>query len=197
MAIREGATEQTFLSQKTYLTMYVDGDSIVNGQPLRRIQYYETDFSPRLKNRFNKETNYNGNPITVELQEFISGAEEDIVPDDSGDYYLKVVEAGAGRPHNHFLKVGEVANIHNVLYALNKYTEGAVNITYTDSSLTIQSPYEGQYMTMASGQQGMLVKDSIQPLQLRSRYIIGNQALVFPKPVIKGKFDIVKKIRTA
>jgi len=28
---------------------------------------------------------------------------------------------------------------------------------------------------------------------LRSRYIIGNQAIVFPKPVIKGEFDIVKK----
>jgi hypothetical protein len=31
-----------------------------------------------------------------------------------------------------------------------------------------------------------LVKDSIQTLVLRSRYIIGNQAIVFPKPVIKG-----------
>jgi hypothetical protein len=50
-------------------------------------------------------------------------------------------------------------------------------------------------MTMASGVQGRLVKDSIQPLVLRSRYIIGNQAVVFPKPVIKGVFDVVKKSR--
>ena len=91
------------------------------------------------------------------------------------------------------LKLGQVSSIHNVLYALNKPTDGAINITYSEDNLTIQSPYEGEYMTMATGFQGQLVKDSIQPLALRSRYIIGNQAIVFPKPVVKGAFDIVKK----
>ncbi len=193
MAIREGATENAFLSQKTYLTVYVDGDYIVDGQPQRRVHQYETDFSPRLKNKFKRTTDYNNQPITIELEEFIAGAEEDIVPDESGENYLKVVEAGAAGPHNHFLKEGQVQSIHNVLYALNKPTEGAINITYTDSTLTIQSPFEGEYMTMATRAQGRLVKDSVQPLILRSRYIIGNQSLVFPKPVIKGVFDVVKK----
>ncbi|MBT8273590.1 MAG: cytochrome c biogenesis protein ResB, partial [Bacteroidia bacterium] len=78
-------------------------------------------------------------------------------------------------------------------YTLNKPTHGAVNIVFTDSTLTIQSPFEGEYMTMATGARGTLVKDSIQPLILRSQYIIGNNTLVFPKPVIKGKFKIIKK----
>lgn len=193
MAIREGATENTFLSQKTYLTVYIDGDYVVDGQQQRRIQQYETDFSHRLNNKFVRSTDYNGQPVTIELEEFIHGAEEDIVPDDSGENYLKMVEAGLGMPHNHFLKEGQVQSIHNVLYALNKPTEGAVNITFTDSTLTIQSPFEGEYLTMATQAQGKLVKDSIQPLALRSRYVIGNQTLVFPKPVIKGVFDVVKK----
>ncbi len=193
MAIREGATESSILSHKTYLTMYVDGDSVVNGNTMRRIQHFETDFSPRLNNRFKVKTDYFKEPITIELTDFIAGAEEDIVPDDNGEYYLKIVEAAAGQPHNHFLKVGQVQNIHNVLYALNAPTDGAVNITFTDSTLTIQSPFEGNYMIMATQQQGILVKDSVQPLQLRSRYQIGNQVLVFPKPVIKGRFDVVKK----
>ena len=108
---------------------------------------------------------------------------------------MKLVEAGSGAPHNHFLKLGQVSNIHNILYALNKPTPGAVNISYSNetNALTIQSPFEGEYMTMATGQQGLLIKDSIQPLVLRSRYIIGNQAIVFPKPVVKGVFDVVKK----
>jgi len=193
MAIREGATENVFLSQKTYLTMYVDGDSIINEMPMRRIQHFDTDFSKRLNNKFKKNTNYFGEPIQIELDQFIAGAEEDIVPDPDGENYLKIVEASAAGPHNHFLKEGQVQSIHNVLFALNAPTEGAINITNTDSTLTIQSPFEGDYMTMATRAQGKLVKDSIQPLILRSRYIIGSQALVFPKPVIKGKFDIVKK----
>ena len=193
MAIREGATESTFLSQKTYVTTYIDGDYMVNGQAQRRVRHDEVDFSGRLNNKFSYSTDYNGQPVEVELVDFIAGAEEDIIPDESGENYLKIVEAGAGAPHNHFLKEGQVQSIHNVLYTLNKPTEGAVNVIFKDSTLTIQSPYEGEFMTMATGQQGRLVKDSIQPLILRSRYIIGNQTLVFPKPVIKGKFDIVKK----
>ncbi len=193
MAIREGATENVFLSQKTYLTAYIDGDYIVDGQQQRRVHEYETDFSHRLNNNFKESTDYNGQPVTIELEEFILGAEQDVVPDDSGENYLKIVEAGMGGSHNHFLKEGQVQSIHNVLYALNKPTDGAINITHTDSSLTIQSPFEGEYLTMATQAKGKLVKDSLQPLVLRSRYIIGNQTLVFPKPVVKGVFDVVKK----
>jgi cytochrome c-type biogenesis protein CcsB len=193
MSIREGATENTFLSEKTYLTTYIDGDFEINGQLQRRVHEDVVDFSPRLTNDYHLKTSYSTTPISIELVDFIAGAEEDIIPADVGDYYLKIVEAGDGTPHNHFLKLGQVSSIHNVLYALNKPTDGAINITYSDTDLTIQSPYEGEYMTMASGTQGRLIKDSIQPLMLRSRYIIGNQAIVFPKPVIKGQFDIVKK----
>ena len=189
MSIREGDTENKFLSSNVYLTTYIDGDYIVDGQAQRLVRNDKVDFSPRLDNKLKFKTSYNKKPVTIELEEFIVGAEEDIVPDDSGEYYLKIVEAG----HNHFLKAGGIENIHNVLYTLNKPTEGAVNITFTDSTLTIQSPFEGQYMTMSTGQRGLLIKDSIQPLILRSRYIIGEQGLVFPKPVIKGKFDVVKK----
>ena len=58
----------------------------------------------------------------------------------------------------------------------------------------IESPFDGvKYMTMATRATGKLTKDSLQPLVLRSRYQIGNLSMVFPKPVIKGDFDIVKK----
>ena len=193
MAIREGAIENTFLSQKTYLTTYIDGDYKINGEFQRLVRNDDVDFSPRLENNYSFSTKYGNTPVVVELIDFISGAEEDIIPDETGEYYLKLVEAGSGAPHNHFLKVGEVSSIHNVLYALNKPTPGAINLTFSDEGLTIQSPFEGEYMTMATGAQEQLVKDSIQPLVLRSRYIIGNQAIVFPKPVIKGVFDVVKK----
>ncbi|MEL0456633.1 cytochrome c biogenesis protein CcsA [Flavobacteriaceae bacterium SZ-1-7] len=193
MAIREGATEDTFLSQKTYITTYIDGDYLIDGVPQRLPIESEVDFSGRLENEFKIETKYNQQSVTIELEKFIVGAEEDIIPDETGEEYLKVVEAGQSGPHNHFLKVGEVSSIHNVLFALNKPTNGAINITYQGDSLSIDSPFEGEYMTMATMTQGKLVKDSLQPLYLRSRYVIGNMQLVFPKPVVKGHFDIVQK----
>jgi cytochrome c-type biogenesis protein CcsB len=193
MAIREGATENKFLSQKNYLTTYIDGDFVVDGVPQRRVRYDEVDFSPRLNNKLRFSTDYNDQPVNVELDEIIFGAEEDIVPDENGEYMFKIVEAQSGRQHNHYLKSGTVTNIHGMLYALNRQTEGAVNITHTDDTLTINSPFAGQYMVMATKERGVLFEDSIQPLRLRSQYVIGNQTVVFPKPVMKSRFDVVKK----
>ncbi|OBX23154.1 cytochrome c biogenesis protein CcsA [Gelidibacter algens] len=193
MAIREGESENQFLSQKTFVTAYIDGDFMVDGMAQRKIIEREVDFSYRLDNEFKVEADYNNVPVTIELEKFIKGAETDVIPDESGESYLKLVEAGEGQPHNHFLKSGEVQNLHNVLVALDKPTPGAINITSTPGGLTIESPYEGTYMTMATRATGTLVKDSIQPLVLRSRYVIGNMAMVFPKPMVKGVFDVVKK----
>ncbi|MFC0604223.1 cytochrome c biogenesis protein CcsA [Winogradskyella pulchriflava] len=195
MNIREGETESQFRSQKTYISGRILGDYQINGQLQQRNIMEEVDFSPRLDNDFKETYSYGDAEVTLELKKFIKGAEKDIVPHDNGENYLKIVEAGDGRPHNHFLKEGQVSNLHNVLISLNKEQEGAINITNTEDGLFIKSPYEGEYMTMATGTTGKLVKDSLQPLALRSRYIIGNMQLVFPKPVVKGVFDIVQKPR--
>ena len=194
MSIREGETENSFISEKTYVKIYIDGEYAIDGITQRRAIEEAVDFSPRLNNKFSINTSYDDKKINIELVDFIQGAEKDIIPDINGEEYLKIVEAGDGVPHNHFLKMGEVQSLHNVLYALNKPTKGAVNITYTDNAeLFIESPFEGEYLIMASGTNGILEKDKKQVLNLRSRYLIGNQAIVFPKNVVKGVFDIVQK----
>lgn len=193
MAIREGATENTFLSRNTYITAYVDGDYKVNGVDQQRYVEVETDFSKRLDNDFSISTSYGDQNIDIELEKFIVGAEEDIIPNEIGEEYLKIVESGVNGPHNHYLKVGQQANIHNVIFTLNNPAKGAINLLYKGDSLSIDSPFEGTYMTMATRAQGTLVKDSIQPLKLRSLYTIGNMQMVFPKPVVKGTFDVVQK----
>ncbi|MDT0557623.1 cytochrome c biogenesis protein CcsA [Ichthyenterobacterium sp. W332] len=193
MAIREGASENKFLSTDTYVTVYVDGDYRIDGVPQRLSLTEKVDFSPRLDNDFEINVNYNKQPVSIKLKNFISGAEEDIIPDASGEQYLKVVESAGNQGHNHFLKLGEVQSLHNTLVSLNKPTPGAINIFYDNGKLSMQSPFEGEYFQMATGNTGAVVKDSIQPLMLRSRYLIGNMQMVFPDPVTKGVFGVVKK----
>ncbi|MFD0836613.1 cytochrome c biogenesis protein CcsA [Mariniflexile aquimaris] len=193
IAIREGATENRFLSQKTYITAYIDGDYLIDGVPQRLPLEREVDFSARLNNRFKIKTKYNQQPVTIELEKFIEGAEEAIIPDENGSAYLKIVEAGGDGRHTHYLKDGEIKSFHGTLISLNNPTNGAINIMHKDNAFTIQSPFEGEYMTMATMAEGKLVKDSIQPLILRSRYIIGNMQMVFPEPLVKGEFGIVQK----
>ena len=195
MPIREGATESRFYSQKTYILGRIIGDYKIDGVLQQRRIEKEVDFSERLDNEFNEVFDYGEEEVTIELEKFIQGAEKDIVPDDNGESYLKIVESAGGAPHNHFLKEGELQSIHGVLVSLNKPTDGAINITNDSLGLNIESPFEGEFLQMATGNTGRLAKDSIQPLMLRSRYVIGNMQIVFPKPVVKGKFDIVKKAK--
>jgi cytochrome c-type biogenesis protein CcsB len=193
MPIREGDTESQMLSLKTYIKGRIVGEFKIN-EELQQYNFEEhVDFSPRLENAFSETYTYGDNPLTIRLKEFIPGAEKDIIPDENGESYLKMVEAGDGQPHNHFLKEGEVQSIHNILFTLNKFQEGAINITNTDEGIFIDSPYDAEYLTMATMKSGRLLKDSLQPLVLRSRYIIENLQMVFPKPVVKGEFGIVKK----
>ena len=193
MSIREGESQNKFLSSKTYVTTYVDGNYMVNGQAQRRILESEVDFSYRLNNRFKVKADYNEQPFTIELEKFILNAEERVVPDDSGAEYFKIVEAGQGGRHDHYLKSGQIQSIHNVLFTLNKPTKGAVNITSKNGELFIESPFEGEYMQMATQTTSPILKDSIQPFNLRSLYTIGSMRFVAPDPIFKGKYDMVAK----
>jgi hypothetical protein len=88
---------------------------------------------------------------------------------------MKLVEAGDDGRDEHFLKEGEVQNIHNVLFSLNKPTDGAINIVTSGDGYTIQTPFEGNFMRMADKLQGEVTKDIVQPLMMRSLYSIGEE----------------------
>ncbi|MDG5493169.1 cytochrome c biogenesis protein CcsA [Psychroserpens sp. SPM9] len=193
MPIREGETENTFLTRDIYLTAFIDGDLVVNGQQQRRVIQERVDFSERLDNDLELHTEYNGTPVSIKVKQFVKDAELDIIADDAGESYLKLVEAGDEASHSHYIKDGDDELIHNVVFTLNNPKKGAINITTEGDKLFIESPFGGDYLTMATQASGTLVKDSIQPLMLRSRYQIGNMAMVFPKPVVKGTFGVVKK----
>ncbi|WP_417886916.1 cytochrome c biogenesis protein CcsA [Zunongwangia sp.] len=191
MPIIEGQTTNKFLSQKTFFTFFIDGE--IDGQPRRRILQEPVLFGPGIENNYSLNTDYNEQPIHFELTDFIFGAEEKLVKDESGDNYLKIVEAGGGQRHEHYLKEGEVSNIHNVLFALNKPTEGAINIGVNKAGeYTIKSPFGASYMRMADRMQGQLVADTTQNLMLRSLYTMGEMQFVIPDPLVKGNYKVVE-----
>lgn len=190
MPIREGNTENVFYSDKTYLTVYVDGE--IDNEPKRKI--LEDDIlvtSEAIKSNLPWNSDFNGQPFTISYVGFIDGAKEGLVEDSNGKEYLKIVEAGDGQRHEHYLESGEVSSIHNVLFSLNKMTEGAINIIESDGNYQIKSPFEGQFMRMADQLQGELLKDSLQTLQLRSLYTTAGMQFVIPEPIIKGSYGVI------
>lgn len=187
MPIREGASENQIFSDKTFLTVFADGE--YKGEMKRRVFEKQVLLSPATNNNFSISEKFADTPFEVEYENFIMGASEYIKPDPKGILYLKIVEAGDGGRHEHFLQEGEVQNIHNVLFSLNKYTDGAININTTGSAYTIQTPFEGNFMRMADKLEGKVTKDAAQPLMMRSLYSIGEMRFVFPDSAVKGIVD--------
>ncbi len=194
MPIREGATSRQFFSDKSYLTFFVDGQ--YKGELKRRIFEKSLLLSPAVyppfaSNYFSISEDFDKTPFKISYKDFIFDAKDTIKASKNGKIYLKMVESGGGSRHEHYLKEGNIQNIHNVLFALNKPTKGAINITITDNETIIDAPFEGQFMRMADKFQGKVVKDLAQPLMFRSLYNVGGAQFVFPDQPIKGIKDVV------
>ena len=183
MSIPEGQSENQIFSEKTFLNVFVDGD--YKGEMKRRVKEKELLLSPAVNNNFSISDKFGDIPYEVVFKEFVMNAKETIKEDANGTTYLKMVESGGGSRHEHFLKEGEVQNIHNVLFAFNKKTAGAVNVTKTGDTYTLEAPFGGEYMRMADKMRGIVVKDSVQNLMFRSLYNVGGAQFVFPDPAIK------------
>jgi cytochrome c-type biogenesis protein CcsB len=185
MPIREGASENRFYSDKTFLTVNVDGQ--YQGELKRRVFEEPVLFSAATNNSFSLSDNFDKTHFDIKLKSFIMGAKETIKEDKNGVVLFKLVESGGGTRHEHFLKEGKIENINNILFSLNKYTKGAVNINTTvEGAYTISTPFEGNFMRMADKLQGKVTKDSVQPLMMRSLYNVGGIQFVFPEPAKKG-----------
>ncbi len=167
MPIREGETEKVFYSDKTYFTAHVDGK--IEGEPRRKILEDNLIVTAEdIQSNLPWKEDFNGQEFTIAYKGFIEGAKEGLIPAEDGTSFLKVVEAGDGQRHEHYLEENKVTSIHGVLFALNKPTKGAINISTLASGYQIDSPFDGTFMRMADQLQGKLVKDTIQPLMLRS-----------------------------
>ena len=190
MPIRENTSTNKFLSEETYLTVLVDGE--LNGVPVRRGLEDEFLFSEATNNYFIWNYDFQGQDFSIEFEDFYENAKEDVIEKESGDQYLKIVEASDGTRHEHFLKSGQVTSLHNILFALDKQTEGAINITTKNGKLYIESPFEGSYMKMSDQSQGTLIKDQVEVLMLRSLYNVAGLQFVFPDGIIEGDFEVVR-----
>jgi len=194
MHIREGGTENTVLSDDTYLTTFIDGDYQINGVAQRRtLRPHKLRLSEKLSNDLSIKTDYNGQSVLITVIDFVENAQEGLLPSEEGAFYLKLVESSDGTRHEHYLKEGTVTNVHNILYAFNLETQGAVNLSWNGQDVyTINSPFSGDYMRMADQQSGAVLADSLQPLQLRSLYQMAGVSFVIPDLATRGQMGVVK-----
>ncbi len=196
MPIRETETVNQFFSDKTFLTVMVDGE--LEGEMKRRTFEDQRLFSGALdkdnfistfaSNHFKLKKDFNNIPFEVEFKDFIMGAEEVIEETNDGKSFLKLVESDHGERHEHFIEEGTIESIHGVLYSYNKVTEGAINF-YTNESgeMQISTPFAGSYRVMATQATGEVVANTPAPLNYRSMYDLQGVQFVMDRPIIGKK----------
>lgn len=194
MPIREGESANQFYSDRTFLTVLVDGN--YKGELKRRILekpliLSEAVYPPFASNHFALEERFDTVPFTIEYDSFLMNVKESIKADPKGKLYFKLVEAGNGERHEHYLAEGEVQSIHGLLFAFNKPMEGAINITSDGTNTTLKTPFAGNFMRMADQLKGEVTANTEAALMLRSLYNVGGSQFVFPEPPMRGVKDFV------
>ena len=190
MPIREGDSVNTFLSERTYLTVLIDGES--EGQSIRKKLKKEVLFSEEVNNSLTIKDDFKGQYFEINYIDYLSNVTNGLVLDSNGDRYLKIVEAADGNRHDHYIKEGEVLNIHNILFTLNNPIDGAINLSVRSGEYFITTPFEGSFMRMADQFKGSVSSNLEQSLELRSLYSFSNFQFVVPEPLLRGSFDLVK-----
>lgn len=191
MPIQNGETSDVFYSQKTYLTTFIDGE--IDGEPMRRKVDFEVLLAEGANNHKTFTTDFDGQKIEFEITDFKEDVKRTIVENPEGKRYLKLVESGSGQRDDHYLEEGQVRSLNNILFAFNKKTKGAINIYLDDEgNYTMESPFEGDYMQMATQEITDVKADSIQELKLASLYDLAGLQFVFPEKAVRGSYELVK-----
>ena len=189
MPIRENNVSNTYLSEKTYLTVFVDGTE--DGVPQRKTLKSYLLLSEHVNNDFTINDDFYSKDFSISYDDFKENVTEGLVLDPSGERYIKLVEALDGNRQEHYIKEGQVTSIQNILFSFNYYQKGSINVTSEAGEYYIESPFDGIYTIMSNQQSAELNKDKKQPLELRSLYQIPGFQFVFPEPALRGVFEIV------
>ena len=189
MPIRENNVSNTYLSEKTYLTVFVDGTE--DGVPQRKTLKSYLLLSEHVNNDFTLKDDFYSKDFSISYDDYKENVTEGLVLDPSGERYIKLVEALDGNRQEHYIKEGQVTSIQNILFSFNYYQKGAINVTSEAGEYYIESPFDGIYTIMSNQQSAELIKDKKQLLELRSLYQIPGFQFVFPEPALRGVFEIV------
>jgi len=204
MPIKEGAVANKMLSEKTYFRVVMDNNK--EQKAIDKVYLFspkpasEARFIPvvsrflnfvRGGNDFSIKSDFRDKPVSINYVNYIPNAYEEFQEDENGTEFLHFVESGAGSRHDHYIKKGEVANVHNQLVAFDKHTHGALNIFTKNDSLFINASQDGIFMVMATREKGTIRKDSIQPFNLRSLHSFDAMQFVVPEPPVKGKLVVI------
>jgi cytochrome c-type biogenesis protein CcsB len=180
MSIREGEQSNLIVSDRTFLQIKVHDNAYqFNYDKPLLLHNYEGPLEFLKSNDFSQNVKFLENDISIDYIDFIPNAVDTLIVGE-GVPTLTIVLAGANGRETYYLQEGRAKRYLGLNFSFGTPLPGHVNFFYQDDELMVQLPSDGQFMRMADQFQGMVQKDSIQPLMLRSLYMVDGQNFVIP-----------------
>ncbi|NIJ44936.1 cytochrome c-type biogenesis protein CcsB [Wenyingzhuangia heitensis] len=185
MPILEGEKSNVFFSEKTYLNL-----NFHNFKEEKNV-HAPILLSAKGKASYHFSTDFRGQEIDIELTDYIPNAKTEFTKSEIGDQYIHFVESSSGSRHDHYIKKGEIENIHGVLVGYENGKETSVNFTEVDGELYLESKHNGTFMRMADRFNGEIVKGETQKFNYLSLHQIAGLSFVVPEKPITGEMKVI------
>jgi cytochrome c-type biogenesis protein CcsB len=212
MPIREGETTNEIISDKTYFRLEIsDGERALryDKSPYQMSYFNAKDTKWPFKRTYEHEYAFGNKTVKLKTVDYIPLAKDSIQKSGSGKKMLEIVSMGQEGRQSTFIAEGEIKNIGGTMISFNKQLPGSVQLFEENNNLMINSPFDGQFMTMTGQQKGVIVDSALlaqqsgkielgktQNLNYRTLYTINNTSFIIPKPVFKGKLVYYKGDKT-
>ena len=172
MSIREGSTENTFLSEHTYMIVEdEDGNQLAKKKVLfSSVSDDEVSLDFELDNK------------TYELQtyDFVSNATEFIDNKNGGDALIELMLRSGAEFQGYSLKKGQLVKLEDKNFGFNS-SNVDVQLSVKDDQLYFQAKDTVEYFDMMTGIRENLSPDTIHLVIFQKLYSIGNLKWVFSK----------------
>ncbi|MFC2110130.1 c-type cytochrome biogenesis protein CcsB [Bacteroidota bacterium] len=184
MPIKEGETSSIFFSEKTYLTVTLDNN--------KEQKIIEDDLllSSWGTNNYCLNTDFRGQEVNFELTNYTPNAFTQFQENENGDTFIHFVESSSGSRHDHYIKKGEIENIHGVLVGFAHKENALINFEEVDGELKMESLFEGTFLRMADQLRGDIKKDTLETFKYLTLHSIAGLSFVVPKPPLKGEMAL-------
>ncbi len=180
MSIREGEQSNLIVSDRTFLQINVHDNAYQYSYDMPLLLHnYDGPLEFLKSNSFTQHVKFLDNDISVDYVDYIPNAVDTLIVGE-GIPTLTIVLAGANGRETYYLQEGRAKRYLGLNFSFGTPLPGHVNFFYQNDELMVQLPSDGEFMRMADRFQGSVKKDSIQPLMLRSLYMVDGQNFVIP-----------------
>ncbi len=176
MSIREGASSNTILSDKTYIQVSLtEGGNTI-------IQRDQSNFSPLKKSRFKATLSGSDIPVEVKLKEFIYDATESVQPaneNEAGVPMVEMVVTGSNGRQTVILREGQETLVKSLWFSFNgpSHKDG-VRIFNQNGEALIQTPFDYSVMSMADQSTTQFKADSLNSFSTMELYDLNGVSVV-------------------